>query len=828
MRRKLVQFLIFILIANNCFSQAIPTYSSSEIYSALKKLNVLGTSLYIAAHPDDENTRLLAFLSKEKLYRTGYLSVTRGDGGQNLVGDEQGIELGLIRTQELLAARRIDGAEQFFTRAFDFGYSKNPEETLEIWDKEKILSDMVWVIRKFKPDVIITRFPATGEGGHGHHTASAILAREAFTAAADPARFPDQLKYVTVWQPHRLLWNTFRFGNTNTINENQFKIDVGGFNTLLGKSYGEISAESRSQHKSQGFGVPASRGEAFEYFSVTLGSEPKVELFDNVNTTWSKIKGAEKISLLIDSLVKHFNLQHPDQSVPGLTRLYSLMNQLPAQYWKEQKMKEVQDLIIASSGLWLDAYTNNPTVVQKDSLQVNLVLNDRSGSGVIIQRVSIDDFDTLLNNTLVKNKNLVISKPVYVPADKEITQPFWLKETKAAGYYNIVEQELIGKPDAISAYNVNVQLKINDVVFSRQIPVQYRYTDPVKGEIYEPLVILPPVSVIPDERIKISKNANKFEGTLKINAHAKGIDLSFSDVKTDRPDKIIQQFNPNQLSFNESNRSKDVSYTISGNKDNVYRFMAETGATNNKIYLKEWNKIRYDHIPPIYYFSEAAVTNHKLDLKISGTHVGYIPGAGDKVPEALIRMGYQVTILNESLLAQNDLQKFDAIITGIRAYNTNEWLNQHYNRLMKYIEDGGNLIVQYNTSNNIGPVKARIGPFPFDISRTRVTNEKSPVTFLKPAHPALNFPNKITQKDFEGWIQERSIYHASGFNENFETVLAMNDPGEKNEDGSLVIAKYGKGHFVYTGLVFFRQLPAGVTGAYRLLANLIALNQDKK
>lgn len=827
MQRGLVIILIFIFSFSAGFSQSITPLSSSEIYSSLQKLNVLGSVLYIAAHPDDENTRLLAYLAKEKLYRTGYLSLTRGDGGQNLVGDEQGIELGLIRTQELLAARRIDGAEQFFTRAFDFGYSKNPEETLEKWDREKVLSDMVWVIRKFKPDVIITRFPETGEGGHGHHTSSAILAKEAFTAAADPKKFPAQLKWVSVWQPTRLLWNTFRFGNINTTAENQFKIDVGDYNALLGKSYGEISAESRSQHKSQGFGVPAGRGEAFEYFSVTLGSEPNKELFDDVNTSWTKIKGGDVISKQVESLLKDFDLFHPERSVNGLTRLYQSINNLQENYWKEQKLKEVKELIVVCSGLWMDAYTDRPTAVQTDSLKVNLVLNDRAGVGTVLQKFSIEGFDSVLNYSLQKNKNLVISKQMYVPVEKEITQPFWLQIEKAEGYYNITNQELIGKPDAIPAYTVHAQVKINDVSFSWQLPVRYRYTDPVKGEIYEPLVVVPPVTAKSDEEIKISRNNNTFKGILQMNAHTDNARVSGIIAKTDQPTQVKQEYNPTEIIFQERDKSRELQYNIEANRDNQYSFMMASGAENQQIGLKEWKKIRYDHIPPIYYFSDVKVSNRNLDLKIVGKHIGYIPGAGDKIPEALIQMGYQVTILNEKVLAQNDLQKFDAIITGIRAYNTNEWLNQYYSRLMKYIEDGGNLIVQYNTSSNIGPVKARIGPYPFNISRTRITNEKSPVKFLKPTHSVLNFPNKINQNDFDGWIQERSIYHASELDNKFETILSMNDPGEESQDGSLVVAKYGKGSFVYTGLVFFRQLPAGVPGAYRLLANLIALNQHK-
>src|SRR5215510_11431605 len=332
--KKTYSVLFAAVLSINLFAQSPQTWTSADIYLAIRKLNVLGSVLYLAAHPDDENTRLIAYLSKDKLYRTGYLSLTRGDGGQNLIGDEQGIELGLIRTQELLAARRVDGGEQFFTRAFDSGYSKSPEETFTKWDKEKILSDVVWVIRKFQPDVIITRFPTTGEGGHGHHTASAILANEAFTAAADPNRFPEQLKWVKPWKAKRIMWNSFNFGGTNLTSNDQFKFDVGGYNPLLGKSYGEIAAISRSNHKSQGFGASASRGEAFDYFKTTGGPTPVNDLMDDVDLTWKKVEGGEAISKQIDKLATSFDLLHPENSVKGLVELHQAINKLPEGYWK--------------------------------------------------------------------------------------------------------------------------------------------------------------------------------------------------------------------------------------------------------------------------------------------------------------------------------------------------------------------------------------------------------------------------------------------------------------------------------------------------------------
>ncbi|MER3498467.1 MAG: PIG-L family deacetylase [Chitinophagaceae bacterium] len=828
LRKLAITFLFAALFFPVVYSQAPVSWTSADIYLALRKLNVLGSVLYIAAHPDDENTRLLTYFSKDRMLRTGYLSLTRGDGGQNLIGDEQGVELGLIRTQELLAARRIDGAEQFFTRAFDFGFSKNPEETFTKWDKEKILSDVVWVIRKFQPDVIITRFPTTGEGGHGHHTASAILANEAFIAAADPKRFPEQLKFVTTWQAKRILWNTFNFGSTNTTSAEQFKFDVGAYNPLLGKSYGEIAAASRSQHKSQGFGVPAGRGEAIEFFKTTNGPAPVNDIMDDVQLTWNRVKGGEKISRLINDIAAGFDWLHPEKSVKGLVELYNAIQGLPDGYWKNHKLKETQQLIEQCSGLFIDVTSPEQFGVQTDSVKFNFLLNNRLGVSAMLKNVSTDGFDSSFNQPLLKNKNFGFAKTFYVPVEKQITQPYWLASKMEEGYFNVSDQQKIGQPDVDPAYTVSFLINIEGQDFYLRKPVKYKFTDPVKGELYEPLVVVPPVLLSPDENLKISKDNNEFTGEIDITAKKSGWVTTISDVGRENPDNPIVQIAPNQLVFEDKNKTIPVSYSIKAGRDNQYYFAVNAGNGGKDVFFAGMKEIRYDHIPFINYFFPATVVNKKIDLKIYGKKIGYIVGAGDKVPEALEQMGYEVTLLGDKELLRNNLKQFDAIITGVRSHNTNDWLNKHYDKLMNYVKEGGNYIVQYNTSNSIGPVRAKIGPFNFDISRTRVTDEKAPVKILSPEHSVLHFPNEITEKDFEGWIQERSIYHAANFDrKNFETVFAMNDPGENADDGSLIISRYGKGTFVYTGLVFFRELPAGVPGAYRLLANIIALNRQK-
>lgn len=823
-RKSITAFLIFTLSFLIVSSQAPRSYTSSEILLQLKKLNVLGSVLYIAAHPDDENTRLLAYLANEKLYRTGYLSLTRGDGGQNLIGDEQGVDLGLIRTQELLAARRIDGAEQFFSRAFDFGFSKSPEEAMRLWGHDKILSDVVWVIRKFRPDVIITRFPTTGEGGHGHHTASAILAGEAFDAAADPTKFPEQLKYVSVWQAKRLLWNTFNFGGTNTQRDDQFKLECGDYNPILGKSYGEIAAASRSQHKSQGFGVPAQRGSVIEYFKTIKGTAPVNDLMDNVDVSWSRVNEVVMTGS-VNRIIEKFDVEHPERSVPALTKLYKNAEAVKDEYWRTQKLNTISDLLQNCSALFMDATTNTQYAVQGDSLKLSLVVNNRSGANIVSADAHLND-DYVIFDQLKKNVNSVKTYSMFIKPETRPTQPYWLQNQMDKGSFNVNEQQLIGKGES-DPLSVVFSMMIEGTEFKFTKPVRYKYTDPVKGELYQPVSVLPKLELNYTGNVFLSINNKPVDVRTHIRSNL--ADASAYTVTKQASSKIRNSNNPyifNNTGANKENNESSV-FTFNG-VDSDYSEEIKLQAADGKNMFSQYKKvIEYDHIPSIVYFHDATARLSKVDLKTEGNFVGYIPGAGDKIPEALIQMGYKVVNLKESDISAANLRQFDAIVTGVRAYNTNEWMNNVYDELMKYVEEGGVLLVQYNTSNQIGPVKAKIAPYPFNISRNRITDEEAKVNFLLADHPALNYPNKITQKDFEGWIQERSIYHAENTDTAYRKILSMKDPGENEQNGSLIVANYGKGRFVYTGLVFFRELPAGVPGAYRLFANLIANNRSK-
>ena len=821
--------IFFLLFTIHCsfftFCQQQKTYTSSEILLQLKKLNVLGSVLYVGAHPDDENNALLPWLANEKLYRTAYLSLTRGDGGQNLIGDEQGVELGLIRTQELLAARKVDGAEQYFTRAYEFGFSKSSEEALRIWDREKILSDVVWVIRQFQPDVIIKRFPPDKRAGHGHHAASAILADEAFTAAADPKRFPEQFKYgVKPWQAKRIMWNTFNFGTTNTTSEDQLKIDIGGYNSLLGKSYGEMGGDARTMHKSQGEGRPRNRGQSIQYFVTTAGDAAKNDLMDGVITDWKRINGGDAIQSMINNIINSYKTDQPELSVPSLVKLYQSIKALPQSNWTNKKLSEVQQLIEECSALYVEATSSQQRIIQGDSLKINFVFNERKNIPAVLKKIKIENFDSSFSSTLSLNQNVSIAKTLLVADNKKISQPYWLEYPLIGGTFEVKDQMMIGKAENDPSFEAMFIVNINGEDFIIKRPVQYRFIDPVKGDTYQPIAVLPKVelSFIKDNFISLNN--------LPVKVEARIISNGTNDAKSIQPAvqysknwKVKSNYSSlNSLPNKETNWSEN--FTSASNETNTTEeILLKTSDNKYDSYTKI---ISYDHIPTITYFPRAKTNLVKLDIKIVGKKIGYIIGAGDKVPQALEQMGYDVKILSEADLTDDNLKQFDAIITGIRAYNIYEFLSNKNDVLMRYVENGGNLIVQYFKSNQVGNKKVKVGPYPFMIDGgTRVTEEDAKVNFLLPNHPSLNYPNKITEKDFDGWVQERSTYQALQLDSHYETPLGMNDKDEKQSNGSLAIAKYGKGNFVYASLVFFRQLPAGIPGAYRLMANLIALGK---
>ncbi|WP_317897640.1 PIG-L family deacetylase [Aurantibacillus circumpalustris] len=826
-------FLLLLVTSFSHFtlkSQTSQELNSSEILQGLKKLNTVSSILYIAAHPDDENTRLLGYLANEKNLRTGYLSLTRGDGGQNLIGKEQGELLGLIRTQELLAARRVDGAEQFFTRAKDFGYSKTPEETFEFWNKDSILSDVVLTIRKFKPDVIICRFPTTGEGGHGHHTASAILALEAFDAAADPTKFPEQLKYTQTWKTRRIFWNTFNFGSTNTTAPDQLKVDVGVYNPLFGKSYGEIASESRSMHKSQGFGSAKQRGSNIEYFKLLKGEEAKSDLMEGVNPRWDRMRGTESLLKTIEDCIKNFNPQQPEKSITALVQIHKELQNLDSKndyvnYWKRLKLKETENLLFACSGLWLESFASDYIGIPGQEINLTTQIVNRNNSDLKINSISYFGLgDTSLNLSAKQNELYSFKRKLKLNSNMPYSSPYWLNEKHQPGLYTVKNKVLIGKPENEAAAKVLFDLTIQDLNIKTERNVVYKYTDPVKGEIYRPFEILPPITIQLSENVFVFTDNNP--KTIAVTIKANAVNVSGTLMLKVSNGWEVTLKNP-EISLSSKGDEVVLEAVISPSKNAKDGKIEAFFNVQNEAYSKSIKRIEYDHIPYQFILSDAEAGLINIDLKKTGTNIAYIPGAGDDVAACLKQIGYTVTLLTDELLTSEDLSKFTSIVTGVRAYNTNERLQTFHSKLMDYVNNGGNLIVQYNTNSRVGPLQAKIGPYPFTISRTRVTDEKADIKFVNEKHNALNFPNKITQKDFDGWIQERGIYFAEDQDKNYETIFSMNDPKEKSSEGSLIIGKYGAGNFVYTGLVFFRELPAGVPGAYRLLVNLLSLPQNK-
>jgi len=826
LRIKFIIFTLTFLCFHSANSQPKEAMNSSEIKLALKKLNVLGSVLYIAAHPDDENTAVLSYFSSGKLLRTGYLSLTRGDGGQNLIGSEQGDLLGLIRTNELLEARKIDGAEQFFTRAIDFGYSKSPEETFTIWDKQKLLFDVVWVIRKFKPDIIIARFPANGDGGHGHHTASAILVEEAFRLASDPNKFPEHLRFVDIWQPKRLYWNAWTplLENRKEDLSKFISIDLSSFNKLLGKSYSEISALARTLHKSQGFGSSGRRGETLNYFSYVLGSKADKDLIDNIDLTWNRVQGSQKVKELLLDAEKNFDEEDPSKSLPVLVEAYKELSSLSSSYWKEAKLNDLQNVIRSCAGIWIECISSDKSGALGDQVDITAGIVNRSSYPITLKSIKLNFLDTAssINKELMPGKFVSQNIKANLPGDLKFSNPYWLDQYHPEGLYEIKDVTLTGVADFRNELKCQFTLLFNDTEIFYETPVYFRWTDPVDGEKYTLFNVSPPVSVWLKNKTIVFPNQESKELKFALISHSNNVN---GDAKLILPKDW--KVEPSSISFNLKNKNeeKELLFRIDPPEQNSTAVLSFEISTNNGTSDREIIQLNYKHILPQTYFPKAEIKLVKVDLEKKINSIGYVMGAGDDIPEYLKQIGYNVTLLTDDDLELSSLNKYDAIVSGIRAYNTREKLRSFNSNLLKYVQSGGTLIVQYN--NNRELVTDQIGPFPFTISRDRVTEENSPVSFINPNHQLLNFPNKIIPADFDGWIQERGLYFADKWDPKYKTVISCNDKGESEKSGGLLYTKYGKGVFIYAGYSFFRQLPEGVPGAYKLFVNLISANKSK-
>lgn len=821
--------------------------SASEIQLALKKLNVLGSALYLAAHPDDENQVVIGYLSQVRLMNTGYLSLTRGDGGQNLIGPEIRELLGVVRSQELIQARSVDGSHQFFTRAIDFGYSKSIDETLELWNKDKILSDVVRVIRNFRPDIIITRFPPDERAGHGHHAASAALAAEAFDMAGDPDAFPEQLEHVAPWQPKRLLlndtdWFTKNIAEESAKSDSIMAIDVGVYIPLLGKSVTEIAAESRSKHRSQGFGATGARGSDIEYFRHIKGDMAQDNLFDGIDTTWSRIEGGEKVGNLLQQAYENFNPEKPAGIVPMLMEASNELYALPDGYWKKAKREELNRIIRACMGLYLETRTGTNTLTRRrggdrgepgiaeysatpgDTITLNVEAINRSEIPAELKRVTFTNIhkDTLISTALTNNKDIALSLQAVLPQDIPYSAPYWLNEPHDGFTFRVDDQSLIGVDATPAAIEAHYTLIIDGKSIEFITPVIYKRNDPRQGEAYQPFVVTPPVFLNMAERVMVFASETPKELEVLVKAGKPGLQ---GEVRLGLPEGWRAE--PSSFSFDlgQKGQEAEFSFQVYPPAGQSTGDVSVVATVDGQEYRRSITTIDYEHIPTQMLFLPAKASLVKLDIKKEGDIIGYIMGAGDEVPEALEQIGYEVVYLQSEDITLAYLQNLDAVIIGVRAYNTVEWLRYKNDRLLDYVKNGGTLITQYN--NNYMLVTDKFSPYPLQLSRDRVTDEKAEVHFLQPDHPVLNQPNNITAKDFEGWVQERGLYFPDKWDEHYDAVLSLNDPGEDPKKGSLLVAKYGKGYYIYSGLSFFRELPAGVPGAYRLLTNLISIGKKE-
>ena len=828
-------FIVFILSTYTvfCSAQQVRPAKSSEIYRELKTLKNLPKVLYLAAHPDDENTGLLSWLVNDRNVETGYLSLTRGDGGQNLLGTEQGAALGLIRTHELLEARKLDGAQQFFTRAIDFGFSKNTTDTFKQWDENSIIADVVWVIRKFRPDVIICRFPPTAAAGHGQHAASAVVAEKAFKLAGDKTAFPNQLKYVNAWQPKRVLWNTFRFGSVNTTSENQLKITVGQYDAQLGMGYGELAGLSRSLHKSQGAGTQSVAGIKTEYFSHVDGEPAKTSLFDGISKTWTK-EGSPDIDQALDKIISTFNFNHPDLSLPALLVLRKKIMALKDSDLKKDKIKSLDHIILSCAGFMGEVVTNRAEAVAGDQYNFRLNMISRAESPVVLEHIKWLTQSEKFNRKLAKDSLITIQQDIQIPADAALTEPYWLAKPPAnAATFSVPNDTLVGLPETDSPLNVLLTLKIGSENFQVKLPLSFKKLDPVRGDVVEPLRIVPALEVKFTQPLYLVKENEDLR-----------VSLNFK-VNSDKPlsnGRVNLMYNGERLGGGDlqsvNGKYFTVDYIIPKTKlasiqsDHLQleaNFLADGIAYDKKQVL-----IQYPHLPSLQYFALASVNVMKGDIRANVKKVGYIEGAGDFIPEFLRIAGIQVDVLKDEDFygnvnesgngTQNKLSQYDAIVLGVRANNTEKKLGGWMPFLWSYVKGGGNLVMQYNTNQDT--TVDQLGIYNLHITNKRVTEENAEVTFLNPNHKLLNFPNKITQNDFNGWIQERGAYFPDQWDAAYEPLFEMHDTGEEPLKGSTLYAKYGKGNFIYTPLAFFRQLPAGNAGAARLFLNFLSAQKN--
>ena len=825
---KLFSFFFILLLHFQLYGQQQNVRSADEIYAAIEKLGVLANVLYVAAHPDDENTRMISYLANDVKANTRYLSLTRGDGGQNLIGPEIKELLGVIRTQELLAARKIDGGSQMFSRANDFGYSKTAEETIEIWDDKKVLSDVVWAIRTFRPDIVINRFDHESSGRtHGHHTASAMLSFEAYDMAGDKTAFPDQLEYTSTWQPTRLFWNTswWHFGGKEAfekVDKSKFlSVDIGSYYPHKAMSNNEMAAYSRSMHKCQGMGNTPERGSQMEYLKLLKGEMPsnKSDLFDGIDISWTRVENGATIKSLWEKVLSNYDFRNPEASIPELLNLRKAINVIKDPYWRKLKLQEIDAIIQDAAGLFIESNAEKNLYIPGEEITLNTEIVSRLAKNIELVKVEYLGLnaDTSTQVTLLKNEKVIFENEGIIPRETATTAPYWLKEKGTLGMYKVEDQELIGNPETARAFRAKYYIRILDTELVITKDVTNKYTDPERGEVYRPVEVIEEFYVSPQHKVFVFDGEDSKELALTV----KGMLPGAVEVHPNLPESWKSTPVSQTVKIDQAGGEVTVRFKITPPKQAEKVSISPYVIYENKKYQNELIKIDYEHIPLQHVAIPAEVEMVNLNITTRNEHILYIEGAGDEIPQSLRQIGYQVDVVQPEDIEQQMLESYDAVILGIRAYNKSEALKYKQDILFEYVAGGGNFIVQYNTTWR--RKVDEIGPYPIQLSRDRVSVETAPVTFLAPDHAVLNHPNKITQEDFNNWVQERGLYFADEWDERYTAILSAHDPGEEPKHGGLLIAKHGEGHFIFTGYSWFRQLPAGVPGAFRIFANMISL-----
>lgn len=853
-------------------AQVRPIYDmgAAGLGQKLKRLQTTASAFHTAAHPDDEDSGLLAKLARGDNARVSYLSLTRGEGGQNVIGPELFESLGIIRSEELLQARRLDGGEQFFTRFMEYGFSKKREEAARIWNDKAVLGDMVRAIRLFRPLVIISRFTGTPSDGHGQHQLAGYLTPLAYKAAADPNQYPEHFQEgLRPWQAKKLYVS--QGFSPSSQNVPSLMMNTGEYDSLLGRSYFEIAMEGRSQHKSQEMGSLELRGKQMSgvrLLDSTVGNTgTEKSVFDGIDTS---IKGIAKLTNNTESEIgrklddlqdiaaealKKYEVMEPQKLIPILAKGVKVSREAEqstrnpeTKFMLQQKHKEFVEALQAASGVVVDALSSSETVVAGDTLPVSVRVFAPENSDVKVTgaTVKVPQGWTATSTTEPAAPQTPSFRPrnevalnayffnVTAPADAKPTQPYWLENQRQNFTFNWTAAAMDkNMPFESPIARAEVKMMIGGEEITVAKTVEYRFADDIRGELRRALNVVPLVTASFDSDLMIapvSARAQKQRVVMSVTNNAPRetsgtVSLGLPAGWTAAPSSV-----PFNLKGRGEKTAVPFEVTIPANaKADAYKLKANM-QVGGKTYNQTMFEVAYPHIQTHRRYAPAEVSAKVVNLKVAPVRVGYIMGTGDRVPEAIKLLGLPVTMLNETDLSTGDLSKFDTIVVGIRASQVRPDFVANNGRLLDFVRNGGTLIVQYQQQEYI---RENMLPFPAKmesvvngiqrISNVRVVDETAPVKILVPENSIFNFPNKIVASDWDNWVQERNLYSLTGLDPQYTALLSTQDEGEEPVTGGLVYAKLGKGNYIYNSYSFFRQLPTGNPGAYRLFANMLSL-----